>query len=125
MLQTASERIISWYNENLQVIKNQVEKAEGEGNYALALSILNSIPEQATEAYKYVTQKQDALLKGMLHKQAADMLAEMEALLASSGDDFNPAVGAYFGLIPADSPEHKTAQQLYAEYEKKCSPRCT
>lgn len=123
MLQTASERIISWYNENLQVIKNQVEKAEGEGNYALALSILNSIPEQATEAYKYVTQKQDALLKGMLHKQAVDMLAEMEALLASSGDDFNPAVGAYFGLIPADSPEHKTAQQLYAEYEKKCKAR--
>lgn len=123
MLQTASERIISWYDENLQVIKNQVEKAEGEGNYALALSILNSIPEQSKEAYKYVAEKQDSLLKGMLHKQAADMLAEMEALLASSGDDFNPAVGAYFSLIPTDCPEHATAQQLYAEYEKKCNAR--
>ena len=45
MLQTASQRIVSWYNDNLQVIKNQVEKAEGEGDYALALAILNSIPD--------------------------------------------------------------------------------
>ncbi|MBR1667147.1 MAG: hypothetical protein IJ693_02585 [Bacteroidaceae bacterium] len=123
MLQTASQRIISWYDENVQVIKNQVEKAEGEGNYALALALLNSIPEQATTAYKYVGEKQDALLKGMLHKQAADMLGEMEALLASSGDEFNPAVGAYFSLIPTDSPEHATAQKLYAEYEQKCQAR--
>lgn len=123
MLQTASKRIVEWYNTNLQTVKNQVEKAEGEGDYTLALALLNSIPEQATEAYKYVAQKQDELLKGMLHKQAADMLGEMEDLLASSGDDFNPAVGAYFSLIPTDCPEHKTAQQLYAEYEKKCHAR--
>ena len=123
MLQTASERIVEWYNTHLQTVKNQVEKAEGEGDYALALALLNSIPEQATEAYKYVAQKQDELLKGMLHKQAADMLGEMEALLASSGDDFNPAVGAYFSLIPVDCPEHATAQKLYAEYEKKCHAR--
>ena len=123
MLHTASDRIVKWYDENIQVVKNQVEKAEGEGNYALALSILNSIPEQSTTAYKYVAEKQDALLKGMLHKQAADMLAEMEAILASSGDDFNPAVGAYLALIPTDCPEHKIAQQQYAEYEKKCHAR--
>ncbi len=123
MLQTASNRIIDWYNTNLQVVKNQVERAEGEGNYALALSILNSIPEQVVNAYKYVTEKQDALLEGMLHKQAAAMLGEMEAVLASSGDEFNPAVGAYFGLIPTDTPEHATAQKLYADYEKKCNER--
>ena len=123
MLQTASQRITQWYNDNLQVIRNQVEKAEGEGDYALALAILNSIPEQATMAYRYVGEKQGTLLKGMLHKQAADMLAEMEALLASSGDEFNPAVGAYFSLIPTDCPEHATAQKRYAEYEKKCHAR--
>jgi len=122
MLQTASDRIVKWYDANLQTIKNQVEKAAGEGNYAFALALLNSIPEQSA-SYKYVAEKQDALLKGMLHKQAADMLGEMEALLASSGDEFNPAVGAYFGLIPTDCPEHKTAQTLYAEYEKKCHAR--
>ena len=121
-LQAANDRILKWYNENLQVIKNQIQKAEGEGNYELALALLNSIPEQST-SYSYVAEKQDALLKGMLHKRAADMLAEMESILASSGDDFNPAVGAYFSLIPTDCPEHKTAQAMYAEYEKKCHAR--
>ena len=121
-LQAASDRILKWYNENLQVIKNQVQKAEGEGNFELALALLNSIPEQST-SYRYVTEKQDALLKGMLHKRAADMLAEMESVLASSGDEFNPAVGAYFSLIPTDCPEHATAQKMYAEYEKKCNAR--
>ena len=121
-LQTANDRILKWYDENLPAIKNQVQKAEGEGNYELALALLNSIQEQST-SYKYVEEKQDALLKGMLHKRAADMLAEMESVLASSGDEFNPAVGAYFSLIPTDCPEHTTAQKLYAEYEKKCHAR--
>lgn len=121
-LQTANDRIVKWYNENLQTLKNQVEKAEGEGNYELALGLLNSIPEQST-SYHYVAEKQDALLKGMLHKRAADMLAEMESVLASSGDEFNPAVGAYFSLIPTDCPEHATAQKMYSEYEQKCKDR--
>ena len=121
-LQTANDCILKWYNDNLQVIKNQIEKAEGDGNYELALALLNSIPEQST-SYRYVAEKQDALLKGMLHKRAADMLAEMESVLASSGDEFNPAVGAYFSLIPTDCPEHATAQKMYAEYEKKCNAR--
>ena len=121
-LQAANDRILKWYNENLQVIKNQVQKAEAEGNYELALALLNSIPEQST-SYKYVAEKQDALLKGMLHKHAAEMLAGMESVLASSGDEFNPAVGAYFSLIPMDCPEHATAQKMYAEYEKKCNAR--
>ncbi len=123
MLVEASQRIIAWYEANTQTVRNMVERAEGEGDYALALAILNSIPPQATGAYKYVAAKQDALVKGMLHKQAADILAEMEAVITSSGDGFNPAVGAYFRLIPTDSPEHKKAQQLYADYERKCQVR--
>lgn len=122
MLSSASDRIVKWYDENLPTVKNQVEKAEGEGNYALALSILTSIPEQSS-SYKYVTEKQDKLLKGMLHKQAADMLGEMEAAAASAGEEFNPAIGAYLKLIPTDCPEHASAQRVYAEYEKKCRAR--
>ncbi|MBQ7553976.1 MAG: hypothetical protein IJT46_06440 [Bacteroidaceae bacterium] len=122
MLQTASERIVKWYNENLQAVKNQVEKAEGEGNYDLALAILTSIPEQST-AYKYVAEKQDALLKGMLHKKAADMLGEMTAAIASAGDDFDASIGAYFNLIPTDAPEHAKAQELYKAYTQKCKER--
>ena len=122
-LKTSSERIINWYDGNVAVLKNEVEKAEAEGNFAYALAILSSVPEQATTAYQYVSEKQPQTLSAMLHKQAADLLGEMEAVLASSNDDFNPAVGAYFSLIPMDTPEHATAQRLYAEYEKKCHAR--
>lgn len=122
-LNTASDRIIDWYDNNVAVLKNEVEKAEKQGDFAYAMAILGSIPEQATVAYKYVSEKQPQTLAAMLHKQAADLLGEMEAVLASSNDDFNPAVGAYFSLIPMDSPEHGTAQKLYAEYEKKCHAR--
>ena len=118
-LKTSSERIIEWYESNVTVLKNEVEKAEAAGNYAYALALLGSVPEQATVAYQYVSEKQPQTLSAMLHKQAADMLGEMEAVLASSNDDFNPAVGAYLSLIPMDSPEHAAAQKLYAEYEKK------
>ena len=121
-LQTANDRIVRWYDGNLQVVKNQVHKAEGEGNYELALALLNSIPEQST-SYKYVAEKQDALFKAILHKHAAEQLAKMESALASSGDEFDPAISAYLSMIPADCPEHKAAQKMYAEYEKKCNAR--
>ena len=121
-LQTANDRILKWYDNNYQVIKNQVDKAEHEGKFELALALINSIPEQST-SYKYVAEKQDALFKAISHKHAAEMLAEMESVLAASRDDFNPEVCAYFKLIPTDCPEHATAQKLFAQYEKKCNDR--
>lgn len=123
MLATASERIIGWYNDNLHVIKNYVEGAESAGDYALALAILNSIPEQATETYKYVAEKQTPLTEKMLHQKATTTLASMEALIAKLGDEFNPAVGAYFELIPIDSPYYENAKTAFAEYSSKCAAR--
>lgn len=123
MLQTASERIIKWYDENLGTIKNQVAQAEADGDFALAMGILSSVPEQAKDAFAWTTSKQPETLKAMLHKQAADMLDEMESVIASAGDDFTPAAGAYFKLIPSDAPEYAKAQALYADYSKKCNAR--
>ena len=123
MLATASDRIIKWYNENVQVVANQVDKAEKEGNYSLALALLSSVPEQAKTAFAYATKKQPETLKGMLHKQAADMLGEMEAAMASAGEDFDASIGAYFRLIPTDAPEHAKAKELYDAYAHKCKAR--
>ena len=123
MLQTASERIIDWYNKNVQTVKNQIETAAGKGDYDLALAIASSVPQQATAAFQYASSKLDALTKGLMRKKAADMLGEMTAAVASAGDDFNPAIGAYFNLIPTDSPEHAKAAELYKEYTEKCKAR--
>ena len=123
MLQIASQRIIDWYNQNVQTVKNQIETAAGKGDYDLALAIATSVPEQATTAFQYASSKIDELTKGLMHKKAADMLGEMTAAVASAGDDFNPAIGAYFNLIPTDSPEHAKAAELYKEYTEKCKAR--
>ena len=123
MLQTASERIIDWYNKNVQTVKNEIETAAGKGEYDLALAIASSVPQQATAAFQYASSKMDALTKGLMHKKAADMLGEMTAAVASAGDDFNPSIGAYFKLIPTDSPEHAKAQELYKAYTEKCKAR--
>jgi hypothetical protein len=123
MLQTASERIVKWYDENIETVKNQVAQAEADGNFALAMGILSSVPEQAKGAFLWASSKQPETLKAMLHKQAADMLGEMESVIASAGDEFTPAAGAYFKLIPTDAPEYAKAQGLYTEYQKKCNVR--
>ena len=123
MLQIASQRIIDWYNQNVQTVKNQIETAAGKGDYDLALAIATSVPEQATTAFQYASSKIDELTKGLMHKKAADMLGEMTAAVASAGDDFNPAIGAYFNLIPTDSPEHAKAAEMYKEYTEKCKAR--
>ena len=123
MLQTASERIIDWYNKNVQTVKNQIETAAGKGDYDLALAIASSVPQQATAAFQYASSKLDALTKGLMHKKAADMLGEMTAAVASAGEDFDPSIGAYFKLIPTDSPEHAKAQELYNKYTQQCKAR--
>lgn len=123
MLQTASERIIDWYNKNVQTVKNEIETAAGKGDYDLALALASSVPQQATAAYQYASGKMDELTKGLMHKKAADMLGEMTAAVASAGDDFDPSIGAYFKLIPTDAPEHAKAQELYKTYTQKCKER--
>lgn len=123
MLQTASERIIDWYNKNVQTVKNQIETAAGKGDYDLALAIASSVPEQATTAFQYASSKMESLTKGLMHKKAADMLGEMTAAMASAGEDFDPSIGAYFKLIPTDAPEHAKAQELYNKYTQQCKAR--
>lgn len=123
MLQTASERIIDWYNKNVQTVKNEIETAAGKGDYDLALALASSVPQQATAAYQYASSKMGELTKGLMHKKAAGMLGEMTAAVASADDDFDPSIGAYLKLIPTDAPEHAKAQELYKTYNQKCKER--
>lgn len=123
MLQTASERIIDWYNNNVATIKNDIESAATRGEYELALALASSVPQQATEIYEYASGKIDELTKGLMHKRATDILNEMTSAISSARDEFEPAIGAYFKMIPADAPEHAKAQKLYENYISKCDAR--
>lgn len=123
MLQTASSRIIDWYNSNAQTIKNQIKSAATKGEYELALALALSVPQQAAEAYKYAQGRIDELTKGLMHKRATDILYEMTSAISSARDEFEPAIGAYFKMIPTDAPEHAKAQKLYESYISKCDAR--
>ena len=123
MLQTASNRIIEWYSSNAQTIKSQIESAATKGEYALALALASSVPQQAAEAYKYAQGRIDELTKGLMHKRAAENLNAMTSAISSARDEFEPAIGAYFKMIPADAPEHAKAQKLYESYISKCDAR--
>lgn len=54
---------------------------------------------------------------------ATDILNEMTSAISSAHDEFEPAIGAYFKMIPADAPEHAKAQELYESYISKCDAR--
>ena len=123
MLSTASTRIIDWYNTNLPIIKNQVDAAASSGDYALALAIVESIPQQATEAHAYATEQQPKLFEGLKHKVASDNLAAMSAKIMAKVDEFDPSIMAHFQMIPTDSPEYAEAKSLFENYEKKCIAR--
>ena len=123
MLSTASDRIIDWYNNNVGTLKAQVEGAAGKGDYALALAIVESVPEQAKAAFEWASQRQPDLYAQWTHKVAADNLAALQSAIATANDDFDPAVGGYFKLIPTDAPEFAKAQELYNAYQEKVKVR--
>ncbi len=123
MLQTASERIIDYYTKNAQTIKNEIEEAAGKGEYDLAVALANSVPEDASALFEYTTKRLPELIVGMQHKHCLLYTSEMQSIMAASGDQFNPEVGAYFKMIPTDCPEYGKAEQLFTEYEKKCLER--
>jgi len=119
MLQTGSQRIIKWYNENIQKLKMQVEQAVGKKDYALALALVESVPQQATAAFNYAQELQPKLLADMKHQHAAETLAAMKTAIAQANGEFDPAVAACLQMLPTDSPEYKEAQSAYDAYTKK------
>lgn len=118
MLATSSDRIIDWYNTNLPLLKSKVAQAEAENDYALALALLESVPSQAPDAYKWANEQVAPTLQKMLRQKAADYFAEMKSAIAKAGVSYNPDVAAYMKMIPVDSPEYKEAQTLYNTYSQ-------
>ncbi len=121
MLQTASQRIIDWYNKNQSTVRNQIESAVGAGNFDLALAIIEAVPQQATATFNYVSQQQPTVLKKMQQKHASETLAALKGAIAEANGEFSPAVAGCLKMIPEGTPEAKQAEALYANYEKKVS----
>lgn len=117
-LSEGSRKIINWYDDNLSLLKKEVSLAESQMNYAYALALVESVPQEATETFAYALKEQGRLLEKLKKQHAADLLVEMKTAIAEAQNNFTPKVAGYLKMLPADSPEYKEASQLYASYQK-------
>lgn len=120
MLTTSSDKIIAWFNDNLGAFKNQVSGAAEEGNYALALAYLNSVPSQATAAYEYSTSEYPKILEAYKKQNGASSLSALKSAIAASqqANELNQNVYNCLAMIPAESPEYAEAQKLVDNYQE-------
>lgn len=115
MLQTASERAIKWYSATANVQK-LVDEEVGNRNYALAMALLSSVPEQASATYAYAAKRNKEVSDMFFEEKAAELLGELEGAIAAAGEDYNPGLGAYLKVIPVRSSSYARAKQIYDNY---------
>lgn len=117
MLSEGSEKIIAWFNDNVDSFKSQVEAAYGKGDYALALSLIESVPQKATAAFEYAQSRQKEVNDKFMNSIATQELADMKAAIQASGNNPSAEVYAHMKLLPPDSPQAKEAAKLLSAYE--------
>ena len=117
MLATASEKIIAWFNDNLETFQQQVQSAIGQGDYALALSLIESVPQKATAAFEYAQSRHEEVLGKFMEKISADELVALRQALQEAQGNPSPEVYAHFKMIATTSPEYEQAKALMDSYE--------
>ena len=118
MLKTASERIMSWYNQNPQGFKAVVEEFVANQDYATAYALLATVPKEAPVCYEYATKRQGQVLDEMKMQKAEELLSELKNAIASAGEHYNPMVAGCLKMIPANSKQYAEAEKLYDGYMK-------
>jgi hypothetical protein len=118
MLKTASERIMSWYNQNPQGFKAVVEEFVANQDYATAYALLATVPKEASVCYKYATKRQGQVLDEMKMQKAEELLSELKNSIAVAGEHYNPMVVGCLKMIPANSKQYAEAEKLYDAYVK-------
>lgn len=118
MLSQSSKKIIDYYNSHSEEIKSQVNGYISTGKYDEAYAILRSVPQEATEAFKYAQLQLEKVGPKMLEKHSTENLANLKAAIAASAGSYNPEAGAYLAMIPAGSSQYNEAQKIYGDYTK-------
>lgn len=118
MLSQSSKKIVDYYKTHTDEIKSQVNGYISTGMFDEAYAILRSVPQEATEAFKYAQSQLEKVGAKMLGKHSAQNLANLKAAIAASPGSYNPEIGAYLAMIPSGSAQYKEAQALYEKYSK-------
>lgn len=116
MIAQAEVNVVTWFENNIQALQNRVTQACSSQNYAAALAVLNSVPEQAINCHKWASE-QVTIVIDQLKKQVAHIeLAALKDAIAMAMSEYNPAVGAHLAMLPLGTPEAQEGAQLYAQY---------
>lgn len=118
MLNQSTKKIIDYYNTHTDEIKSQVNGYISTGKYDEAYAILRSVPQEATETFKYAQSQLESVGTKMLEKHSTQTLANLKAAISASTGSYNPEIGAYLAMIPSNSPQYKEAQSIYDNYSK-------
>lgn len=118
MLTQSTKKIIDYYNTHTYEIKSQVKGYISIGKYDEAYAILRSVPQDATETFKYAQSQLESVGAKMMEKHSVQNLANLKAAITSSVGSYNPEIGAYLAMIPSSSAQYKEAQTLYENYSK-------
>ena len=107
---------MEWYNDeaNISVL---VDQAVAGQNYALAMALLTSVPAQAT-THEYAATRNAEISDMFFQSKADELFSNMTAAIAASQGVYNPAVGAYYCMIPHNSKIWPEADKAFAEYCK-------
>lgn len=118
MLKVASERIVKWFDDNLDVFKGQVAEAEGRNDYALALALVQSVPAQSKAAFDYARTRMPEIEKNLRNSVAASEFIAMREAVAKADCKPSSEVYAHYGMIPVQASCYKEATALLNKYEK-------
>jgi hypothetical protein len=88
-----------------------------ENNYAYAMALIASVPEQASVAFEYASSVQKEVLDKFKTQNASNELNAMRQAILASGNTMSTDVYAHMMLIPSDAPEYQEALKLCGEYE--------
>lgn len=118
MLHEASGKIVRWFEENLSDFKSQLSRAEANNDYALALALIQSVPNQAKAAFAYAeSRRADIENKFKLQIANSELIALKQSIM-DSGNDPSAEVYAHYQMIPPSSPYYSEAKAIFNKYEK-------
>lgn len=116
MLKKASDRIIHWYDSNIETFKFQIESLIAAGKYAQAHALLSSVPQNAFHCFTYAKEMKSDVLRHLLIQRREENLIEMKNAILEAGTSYNAKVAAYYKMIPSGCTEKAEADKLYSKY---------
>ncbi|MBL7749305.1 MAG: hypothetical protein JNM19_17835 [Chitinophagaceae bacterium] len=97
-IENAKSKIISYYNQNCELILQKAEKYRSMKEYQAALSILLTVPEEATTCYARAQQKAPAVFKEMQNLECKKYI--LQAQTAAAAKDFDNALETLSWIDP-------------------------